>query len=42
MKIDHSYLASEYHSGIISGLMLISSSLRNAAASAEMVNTFFH
>nr|GLL47828.1 methyltransferase-like protein 13 [Ipomoea trifida] len=39
LKVDHSYLASPYHTGIISGLMLISSYLSSAASKGGMVKT---
>lgn len=37
LKIDHSYLASSYHSGIISGFTLIASYLENVAPSGNTV-----
>ncbi|XP_020526413.1 methyltransferase-like protein 13 isoform X2 [Amborella trichopoda] len=40
LKVDHSYLASSYHSGIIAGFALISSALENMALARTMVNTF--
>lgn len=39
LKVDHSCLASSYHSGIVFGFSLISSSLDRAASSKEMVRT---
>lgn len=37
LKVYHSYLASSYHTGIISGFMLISSSLKLAASTKRIV-----
>ncbi|XP_058180960.1 uncharacterized protein LOC131299431 isoform X2 [Rhododendron vialii] len=37
LKVDHSYLASSYHTGIIAGFMLISSCLENASSTGKMV-----
>lgn len=39
MKVYHGYLASSYHSGIISGFMLISRYLESVATAGTMVNT---
>lgn len=39
MKIDHSFLASSYHSGIVAGFMLIASNLENVASSGRTLNT---
>ncbi|XP_022146935.1 methyltransferase-like protein 13 [Momordica charantia] len=39
MKVYHGYLASSYHSGIISGFMLISPYLESVASAGPMVNT---
>lgn len=41
LRIDHDYLASSYHSGIISGLMLISSYLREMVAKGGKVMKLF-
>ncbi|RAL48243.1 hypothetical protein DM860_005667 [Cuscuta australis] len=38
-KVDHRYLASSYHTGIISGLMLISSYLKSVSSKKDMVKT---
>lgn len=38
-EIDHDYLASSYHTGIVSGLMLISSFLETVSSSGRMVKT---
>ncbi|GMP55534.1 hypothetical protein CsSME_00020326 [Camellia sinensis var. sinensis] len=37
LKVDHNYLASSYHTGIISGFMLISSYLESASSTGRMV-----
>ncbi|XP_076884267.1 uncharacterized protein LOC143533318 isoform X2 [Bidens hawaiensis] len=37
LSVDHGYIASSYHSGIISGFMLISSYLENMASSGKTV-----
>nr|GEX31424.1 methyltransferase-like protein 13 [Tanacetum cinerariifolium] len=39
-SVDHGYLASSYHSGIVSGFMLISSYLERVALSGGTVSTF--
>lgn len=39
LKVDHSYLASSYHTGIISGFMLISSHLDSLASTGGMVRS---
>ncbi|CAN8285349.1 unnamed protein product [Cochlearia groenlandica] len=39
MKVSHDYLASSYHTGIISGFTLISSYLKKAESSGKMVKT---
>ncbi|KAK1287100.1 hypothetical protein QJS10_CPB19g01422 [Acorus calamus] len=39
LKVDHTYLASSYHSGIISGFSLIAHNLVVAASSESMVKT---
>ncbi|XP_058103272.1 uncharacterized protein LOC131246849 isoform X2 [Magnolia sinica] len=38
-KVDHNYLASAYHSGIISGFTLVASKLENLASSGRTVKT---
>ncbi|CAK9136523.1 unnamed protein product [Ilex paraguariensis] len=37
LKVDHNYLASSYHTGIISGFMLISSYLESVASTGGLV-----
>ncbi|KAI8538084.1 hypothetical protein RHMOL_Rhmol09G0074200 [Rhododendron molle] len=37
LKVDHYYLASSYHTGIIAGFTLISSCLENASSNGKMV-----
>lgn len=37
MRIDHSYLASSYHSGIISGLALIAAKFQSATSATRQV-----
>ncbi|KAE9450713.1 hypothetical protein C3L33_17386, partial [Rhododendron williamsianum] len=37
LKVDHNYLASSYHTGIIAGFTLISSRLENASSNGKMV-----
>uniref|UniRef100_A0A1D1Y6U2 Methyltransferase-like protein 13 n=1 Tax=Anthurium amnicola TaxID=1678845 RepID=A0A1D1Y6U2_9ARAE len=39
LKIDHSYLASCYHSGIISGFILVAPALESAASCGKLVRT---
>ncbi|KAI3459692.1 hypothetical protein Pfo_016355 [Paulownia fortunei] len=39
MKVDHNYLASSYHNGIISGLMVISLHLKGSSSAGGMVKT---
>ncbi|PWA56281.1 S-adenosyl-L-methionine-dependent methyltransferases superfamily protein [Artemisia annua] len=39
LSVDHGYLASSYHSGIVSGFMLISSYLERVASSGGTVST---
>ncbi|XAR62550.1 Endothelin-converting enzyme 1 [Bertholletia excelsa] len=39
LKVDHNYLASSYHAGIIAGFMLISSRLESASLTGSMVKT---
>ncbi|KAK6122905.1 hypothetical protein DH2020_043371 [Rehmannia glutinosa] len=39
MKVDHNYLASSYHNGIISGLMLISLHLKGSISAGGMIQT---
>ncbi|XP_010510163.1 PREDICTED: methyltransferase-like protein 13 isoform X4 [Camelina sativa] len=39
MKVSHDYLASSYHTGIISGFTLVSSYLKNAESCGKMVKT---
>lgn len=38
LKVDHNYLASSYHNGIISGLMLISSYLERVSSAGGTVS----
>ncbi|KAJ7286625.1 hypothetical protein O6H91_Y326900 [Diphasiastrum complanatum] len=38
LKVDHSYLASPYHQGMVAGLALISSRLENWVLSKELIN----
>lgn len=38
MKVSHDYLASSYHAGIISGFTLVSSYLKKAESSGNMVS----
>lgn len=38
LTVYHGYLASSYHTGIISGLMLISSYMESVASSGKMVS----
>lgn len=40
LSVNHGYLASSYHSGIISGFMLISSYLERMASSGRTVRSF--
>ncbi|KAA8548383.1 hypothetical protein F0562_000067 [Nyssa sinensis] len=40
LKVDHNHLASSYHTGIVSGFMLISSYLESAASTGRMVKAF--
>lgn len=40
LSVDHGYIASSYHSGIISGFMLISPYLENMASSGKTVRIF--
>ncbi|GFP80678.1 methyltransferase-like protein 13 [Phtheirospermum japonicum] len=39
MKVDHNYLASSYHNGIISGIMLISLHLKRCRSAGGMIQT---
>ncbi|CAA6659906.1 unnamed protein product [Spirodela intermedia] len=39
LKVDHGYLASSYHSGIISGFILVASALEDAASCGKLVKT---
>ncbi|XP_052189283.1 uncharacterized protein LOC127799356 isoform X2 [Diospyros lotus] len=39
LKVDHNYLASSYHTGIVAGFMLISSHLESASSTGIMVKT---
>ena len=39
MTVYHGYVASSYHTGIISGFMLISSYMESVASSGKMVST---
>ncbi|XP_042515863.1 eEF1A lysine and N-terminal methyltransferase isoform X2 [Macadamia integrifolia] len=39
LKVDHNYLASSYHTGIVSGFMLITSNLGSASLSGRSVRT---
>ncbi|XP_078434814.1 S-adenosyl-L-methionine-dependent methyltransferases superfamily protein isoform X2 [Wolffia australiana] len=39
LRVDHGFLASSYHSGIVSGLFLAASSLKDAASQGKLVKT---